>query len=303
MKGMKEAVLRRTISLACGIERYEMSKKTLLPFTRMSAHLWIRVWLTVGWPQFTRGDVLVDTYTSKIYVVKSMDLQLLECTIWTWDGDNEAMVESDKYPDWWLRVFSTDSISYVQTRNWGALHTMPLQQLCKTLDQRMMGWRVRHFSALDLACCFNEMESCRIILGRLKDTTGFLCPRRSRDTFMWACVDDSVDCASLLLVHGTGVSLIAETSINPNMLISAARFDATKIVNMLIKAGADVNAVDNNVCVMLCYVRIKCGVGTKCTSLGVAPWTCRCRELVSESGCQRKCRRRRGTCDVMLCAY
>ena len=252
MKCMKEAVLRRTISLACGIERYEMSKKTLLPFTRMSAHLWIRVWLTVGWPQFTRGDVLVNTYTSKIYVVKSMDLQLLECTMWIWDanGNNETIVKSNKYTDSWLRVFSSDSISSVQTRNWGMLHTMSVQQLCKTLEQRVTG-RTHQFSALDLACCFNEMESCRIILGRLTDTTGFLRSRRSKDTFMWACVDDSVDCASLLLAHGTGVSLIAETSINPNMLITAARFNAKKIVKLLIAADADVNAIGDDVCVML----------------------------------------------------
>ena len=52
------------------------------------------------------------------------------------------------------------------------------------------------------------------------------------------------------------------------------------------EAGADVNAVDNEVCMMLClYVYIKCGIGTNCTSLRVEVWICQSREIVNGSGC------------------
>ena len=203
---LQKVVDNRTLTLACGLLCFKATQYSDRPFPRMSAHLWVRTWCTAGWPQFVVGSVLWWKHDSSFLIVKSLDLQRLECTFWKWDNYPVSKLFNPKFGRHSPEIVSTRSIRCVQSGDLEALRTMPQAQLLEVVERTYFGGAFR-FSALDLACCFNEIESCRVILSRLEDPLLYLRSDPGRTALMWACVGGSADCVKLLLAFGANLAL------------------------------------------------------------------------------------------------
>ena len=204
---LQKVVDDRILSLACGLLCFKATQCSDHPFPRMSAHLWVRTWCTTGWPRFVVGSVLWWKDDCSFWIVKSLDLQRLECTFWKWDNWDVVKISNPSRHS--PKIVSTHSISCVQSGDLEVLQTMPQAQLLEVVERTYFGGAVR-FSALDLACCFNEILSCRVILSRLEDPLLYLRSDPGRTALMWACVGGSADCVKLLLAFGANLALCVE---------------------------------------------------------------------------------------------
>ena len=136
-----------------------------------------------------------------------MDLQRLECTFWKWDNLDIVELFNPEFSRRSLKIVSTRSIRCVQSGDLKALQVMPQAQLLEVVERNPGYGGPVHFSALDLACCFNEILSCRVILSRLEDPSFYLQSDPGRTALTWASVGGSVDCVKLLLAFGADLAL------------------------------------------------------------------------------------------------
>ena len=136
-----------------------------------------------------------------------MDLQRLECTLWKWNDYSISKLFNPEFSRRSPEIVSTCSIRCVQSGDLEALQDMPQAQLLEVVERKDLYGGPIHFSALDLACCFNEILSCRVILSRLEDPSFYLQSDPGRTALTWASVGGSVDCVKLLLAFGANLAL------------------------------------------------------------------------------------------------